>query len=402
MGALAGLSRFVICGAVVLAATLVGPAAQARYAAIVVDHASGDTLLGEDVDETVHPASLTKMMTTYLAFEAIAAKKVTLDTRLPVSARAASRPPSRLGLKPGATIRLEDAILALLTKSANDVASVVAEGLAPSEDEFARRMTQKAHALGMNHTEFHNASGLPHPDQVTSARDMALLARHLIDDFPEYYPYFSRATFTYGGRVIRNHNFLLGRYPGTDGLKTGYINASGYNLVASSVRGGRRLIAVVLGGKTARSRDRQVMRLLDDGFASLQIARAMPGLGTGAAAGITVADAEPVTVTRTRRGRIKTIVPAQASAKGPATVVRYVVQVGSFRSERSARAQARAAAKKAPKAVGAKPVVVMAQRQGRQVYLARLTGFDGNEAQVTCKALKKKGDDCMVVRAGSA
>jgi D-alanyl-D-alanine carboxypeptidase len=392
-----------------------------RYAAVVVDHASGEVLVADDPNGLRHPASLTKMMTVYLAFEAVRAGKVTLDTRLPVSARAAKRPPSKLGVRSGSSISLDDAVMALLTKSANDVASVVAEGLAGSEDAFAKQMTTKARKLGMKKSVFRNASGLPDPEQVTTAKDMATLARRLIDDFPEYYPYFSRADFTYAGRTIRNHNWLLGRYPGTDGLKTGYISASGYNLVASSVRGGRRLIAVVLGGKTARNRDRQTMRLLDDGFASIQIARAMPGLGT-ASDNVAVAAAGPVRVvasampaeplaeaTDTDQGDAE-VIPVAAPLPKPVVVAvaeppaprrakgKYAVQVGGFSSEKAARRQVQKVADEVARKLRGKPTVIASSSKGRKIYLARLIGYDQAKARTACKAIKRQGHDCLVVR----
>lgn len=393
---------------------------QPRYAAVVVDHASGDVLLAEDQDGVRHPASLTKMMTVYLAFEAVRAGKVTLRTKLPVSARAAARPPSKLGVRSGSSISVEHAILALLTKSANDVASVVAEGLAGSETAFARQMTEKARLLGMKKTRFKNASGLPDPEQVTTARDMARLAQRLIDDFPEYYSYFSQAEFHYAGRTVRSHNGLLGRYPGTDGLKTGYISASGYNLVASSIRGGRRLIAVVLGGKTARARDQQVMRLLDDGFASVQIARAMPALGT-AAANVALASAAPVAATPpapptsnplaaepvVEQGDAEIVLVAAPSAKpafpqrhtvGAPAAGHYAVQVGGFSTEKAARRQVNRVVDEVAQQFLGNPVVIASARKGRKIFLARLVGYDQIKARNACKAIKRQGHDCLVVR----
>ncbi|HEX2526414.1 MAG TPA: D-alanyl-D-alanine carboxypeptidase [Geminicoccus sp.] len=383
-----------------------------RYAAVVVDHASGDVLVGEEQNSLRHPASLTKMMTVYLAFEAVRAGKVTLDTKLPVSARAAARPPSKLGLRSGTSITLDNAVMALLTKSANDAASVVAEGLAGSEDAFARQMTEKARLLGMKKSRFKNASGLPDAEQVTTARDMATLAQRLIDDFPEYYPYFSRAEFKYAGRTIRNHNWLLGRYPGTDGLKTGYINASGYNLVASSVRGGRRLIAVVLGGKTARARDRQVMRLLDDGFASVQIARAMPELGIASAnRAATVAKPVLVASAAKAKGRVTRTETVQGDAKATAADdgadskvaaktkgARYAVQVGGYSTEKAARRHVRKVASEVGKKLRGKPTVIASSSKGKKIFLARLLGYDQSKAKSACKAIKRQGHDCLVVR----
>lgn len=264
-----------------LAAVLVGlatiPAAEARYASIVVDHESGRVLQSQAADVPTYPASLTKMMTAYLTFEALRTGALQLSTRLPVSERAASRPPSKLGLVAGSTIRVEDALRAILTKSANDAAVVLAEAIAGSEEAFAERMTRTARTLGMRRTVFKNASGLPDRGQVTTARDMARLASRLIRDHARHYHYFSQRSFTYAGRPQVNHNRLLGRYPGVDGLKTGYIAAAGYNLAASAVRNGRRVTAVVLGGTSPRLRDRQVMALLDQGFVALGVPSALPG-----------------------------------------------------------------------------------------------------------------------------
>ena len=213
--------------------------ASARYASVVIDTLTGQVLHEVNADTRNYPASLTKMMTLYLTFEALESGRWTLNTRLKVSRRASRMPASRLGLRRGERIRVEDAILALVTKSANDVAVVVAEALGRSETKFARLMNRKAQALGMSRTSFRNASGLPNRRQLSTARDMATLALALIEDFPDYYQYFSTADFKYRGRRHENHNALLAHYEGTDGIKTGYTRASGYNLVASSVRDGR-------------------------------------------------------------------------------------------------------------------------------------------------------------------
>lgn len=241
----------------------------AGHAAVVVDAQTGQALREVNADERNYPASLTKMMTLYLVFEALEDGRLIPEDRLWVSRHAASMVPTRLGLKTGQRIRVEDAILATVTRSANDAAVVLAEALGDTEGQFARIMTGKAQWLGMSHTVFLNASGLPHRGQVSTARDMATLALALLRDFPQYYPYFSTREFAYKGRRYRNHNALLNGYPGADGIKTGYTRASGYNLVASATRDGRRLIAVVLGGKGTRSRDRHTMQLLDQGFQGL-------------------------------------------------------------------------------------------------------------------------------------
>ncbi|MGB3810866.1 MAG: D-alanyl-D-alanine carboxypeptidase [Parvibaculum sp.] len=252
-----------------------------KSASLVMDAYSGRVLYSNNADTQCFPASLTKVMTLYLLFEKLEQGKVTLNTRLPVSAHAAAQAPSRLGVKAGETIRVEDAILALVTKSANDVAVTVAEYLGGTEKNFAVLMTSKANALGMSRTRYMNASGLPNKAQLTTARDQATLAKRMQLDFPQYYRYFSTATFAWDGRVIKNHNHLLGKYEGVNGLKTGYTAASGFNLTTSVWRDNKSLIGVVLGGKTARSRDLQMVEILDR---AMPKAMAMRDTGTRMAA----------------------------------------------------------------------------------------------------------------------
>jgi D-alanyl-D-alanine carboxypeptidase len=237
---------------------------QAGFSAIVVDAKTGKILDDESPDALRHPASLTKIMTLYVLFERIEQGKVSLKTRLNVSEYASERPPSKLGLQPGTTIAVEDAIKALVTRSANDVATVIAENLADDEEEFGALMTKKARALGMSNTVFKNASGLPDREMVTTARDMATLGRAIQDRFPSLYRYFSTQSFVWRGRVIANHNRLLGRVPGVDGIKTGYTNASGFNLVTSVRHKNRHIVAVVLGGRTGALRDQYMRELIAD------------------------------------------------------------------------------------------------------------------------------------------
>lgn len=237
-----------------------------KYAGIVIDVSTGTVLYQDRANYRRYPASLTKMMTLLMTFDALRSGEITLKTEIPISNYAASMVPSKLGLKPGSTIRVEDAILSLVTKSANDVAVALAEKLGKSEKAFGRMMTKRARELGMRRTVFRNASGLHDPAQVTTANDMALLSRVLIMQYPEYYHYFSKRSFTYKGATYKNHNKLLGSYDGMDGLKTGYIQASGFNLAASAEQDGRRLIGVVFGGKTGKSRNADMVRILDNGF----------------------------------------------------------------------------------------------------------------------------------------
>ena len=243
--------------------------AGARYASVVIEAASGKVLHAVNADTRNFPASLTKIMTLYLTFEALDSGRLHLSRKLRVSRIAASRSPSKLGLRHGQSITVRDIIGTLVTKSANDAATVIAEALAGSERAFARVMTRKAVELGMTKTTFRNASGLPNWRQRSTARDMAILARALVHELPNHYHFFSLKNYSYAGRNYRNHNKLLSRYDGADGIKTGYIRSSGYNLVASAERNGTRLITVVFGGKSPRWRDRHVTRLMNRGFAAL-------------------------------------------------------------------------------------------------------------------------------------
>lgn len=263
-----GRSRLLAFGLLIGLAILLAGVAQAnpRYAAIVVDVESGEILHAANAEETRYPASLTKMMTLYMLFEALEGRSLSLHHAMPVSSYAAGKPASKLYVKAGSTIPVETAIEALIIKSANDVAVVVAESLGGSEEHFARMMTDKARELGMSHTTFRNANGLPDAGQTTTARDMATLSLRLMQDFPQYYHYFSRTRFSWKGKTITGHNRLLDNYAGADGLKTGFIRASGFNVATSAVRDGRRLVSVVMGGFTAASRDAHMTDLLNRGF----------------------------------------------------------------------------------------------------------------------------------------
>jgi D-alanyl-D-alanine carboxypeptidase len=244
------------------------PARDPAFAAIVVDANSGRTLYAASESEPRHPASLTKVMTLYLLFEQLEKGRLSLDSPISMSAHAASQAPSKLGLEPGETICVENAIKAIVTRSANDVAVAIAETIGGDEESFAQMMTRKAHALGMAHTTYVNASGLPDDRQLTTARDLTLLGRAVQERFPHYFRYFSTQSFDYAGETIGNHNHLLGRVDGVDGIKTGYTRASGFNLLTSVHRGGRSLVAVVMGGPTAGARDRFMESLIAQHIAS--------------------------------------------------------------------------------------------------------------------------------------
>jgi D-alanyl-D-alanine carboxypeptidase len=243
-----------------------------RYAAIVLDHRTGNVLVAANADETRHPASLTKMMTLYMLFDAMREGRLRLDSPIVMSEEAASRPPSKLGIPAGQSITAEQAILALVTRSANDVAAAVGERLGGSEARFGQLMTMRARALGMTNTTFRNASGLPDPDQVTTARDMATLGRRLLNDYPQHYHYFGVTHAQFGGVRIRNHNRMLTEYEGVDGIKTGYIRDSGFNIVTSAERGGRRVVGAVFGGTSWVERDAHMASLLDQSFEQIGVA----------------------------------------------------------------------------------------------------------------------------------
>jgi len=268
--------------AVLLAIAFAGPAEAAtkrksantpnpRYAAIVIDADSGAVLYERYADKKLHPASLVKMMTLLMTFEALENGTLTLSSRVRMSAHANSQPPSRIEVPVGGSLSVKDAIYALVTKSANNVATALGETIGGSETRFAAMMNKKAQELGMTQTVFRNANGLHHPQQVTSARDMARLSRHLVTQYPRQYKYFSTRNFSYNGSSYHNHNRLMETYKGMDGIKTGYIQPSGFNLAASAVRNNHRLIAVVFGGRTTQSRNSHVAELLDQGFAQLGV-----------------------------------------------------------------------------------------------------------------------------------
>ena len=244
-------------------------AAAEKYAALVMDADTNEILHSRNADDARYPASLTKVMTLYLLFDAINAGEVSLNDKMTVSRNAAAQPPSNLKLKAGSKIKVEDAILALVTKSANDVAVVVAEHLGGTEKKFAVQMTGKARDLGLNDTTFKNASGLPNTAQVTTAYDLALLADALLEQHDQYYHYFQNEKFSWGRMVYKNHNDLIGDVDGVDGIKTGYTRASGFNLMTSAERDGHRVIAVMLGGATAKSRNAHVEDLVEAAFAAL-------------------------------------------------------------------------------------------------------------------------------------
>jgi D-alanyl-D-alanine carboxypeptidase len=266
--------RLLLAGAAIAALAPLSAQAQVgsyRYASIIVDNASGRVTEAANADAPRYPASLTKLMTLYMTFEALRQHRITLNQLVPISEHAASMEPSKLGLRPGTEMTVEQGILAIVTKSANDAACALGELVGGSEERFAQMMTLRARSLGMSHSTFRNASGLPDPAQTTTARDLAVLAHHLVTDFPDQYHYFSVPSFVFHGREIPNHDHMLTVYEGADGLKTGYTVAAGHNLVTSAVRGGVRLIGVVMGAGSNGERDIHMATLLDDGFGQMGV-----------------------------------------------------------------------------------------------------------------------------------
>ena len=351
-----------------------------RYSSIVVEAGSGQLLESANPDAPRHPASLTKLMTLYMAFEALRDRRITLDQYVPISSHAASMSPTKLGLMPGTRITVDQAILGLVTKSANDAAAALGEMLGGSEDRFAQMMTLRARALGMTHTTFMNASGLPDPDQWTTARDMAILARRLISGFPGYYKYFSTPSFVWQRRVIANHDNLLRSYPGADGMKTGYTQASGYNLVSSAVRGGVRLVGVVLGASGAGERDAHMISLLDQGYGQLDLPTER-GVGRGSNHGlIGTAQAAPI---------------ERHATRARAAEVTWGIQAGTHPTEKAARAAALAARRIVEDGVAkTEPVTV----NHKTVWRAQVMGLGQADARSACAALAKRKTPCAVLR----
>jgi D-alanyl-D-alanine carboxypeptidase len=363
-----------------------------RYASIVVDAVSGKVLQEDSADAPRHPASLAKLMTLYMAFEALRDRRLSLDEQVPVSPHAASMEPTKLGLVPGMPLTVEQAILGMVTLSANDAAAAMGELLGGSEDNFAQMMTVRARALGMSNTTFANASGLPAADQWTTARDMATLARRLIADFPDDYHYFSTPSFFFHGRVILNHDSEMKLYPGADGLKTGYTIASGHNLVTSAMRDGMRLIGVVMGAPSNGIRDVRMTALLDDGYQQLGVApvvrRTM--IASRFPALISAAHAEDLPHPAARPARLREVAHLQTDSTD------WAIQVGLFRTEQAARL---AAVRARHATDGGAARIAQAPLHGRASWRAQVIGLSGAEAHDACMALSRHGMPCVVIRA---
>ena len=348
----------------------------AKYASLVIDSKTGELLHAVNENTRNYPASLTKLMTLYLLFEALEQKRFGLSTRLKVSRKAANRPASRLGLKPGQSIKVKDAIVAIIVKSANDVATVIAESIGKDERRFALLMTAKARKLGMSRTTFRNASGLPHRGQMSTAKDMAVLTRAIIEDFPKYYHLFSRETFTFNGRTYRTHNKVLKTFRGAEGMKTGYIRASGYNLITTAKRNGRRIIGVVFGGNTSRARNYHMKKLLSRAFKKEKTNRSQ-------------------TVHKTRKN-IR-IIKKNKLALNKKRI--WGVQVGAFYNRKPAMRLAKTISNKYSKLLYGGYIKVMPLKKSRNriLYRARIIGIAKGSAYKTCRLLKRYRKPCLEI-----
>jgi len=414
--------------AVALLMALPGSPAQAdrqRYAAFVVDQNTGVVLHSRRSEAERYPASLTKMMTLYMLFEAIELGEIGLDDQIRVSRNAANAPPSRLGFRAGETIRVEDAILALVVKSANDVAVAVGERIGGGETAFAEEMTRRAHALGLTHTTFRNASGLPDSRQVTTAQDMARLAISLQRDFPQYFHYFNTTEFTWRGQTFRNHNSLVGRVDGVDGLKTGYIRASGFNVVASAERGENRLIAVIMGGPTAAARDAHAEELLEAAFDTLEqrqdlrrmTALSAPRLNPLRKQALIAGDYEalgldgPVEMGSAQSAPPLRIVVEDADALGAARAPEprlpvessfghWAVQVGAYNSAGAAHDRLQRIADLSDPLTGAQQMARAVDVDGQQLWRARFEALTEGEAAQVCSDFSAAGEPCFTVAPG--
>ena len=396
------------------------PSVSGKAAYLIVDATSGREISSDQADELRHPASLTKLMTIYLTFSALDSGRLSLGDSLPVSLAALNAPPTKMGLPPGGSVNVRDATMALVTRSANDAAVVLAEALGGDEPSFARMMTQKARQLGMSSTVFRNASGLPNREQVTTARDLARLANALLRDFPHYYAVFSIQSYTYRGRPLDNHNRMLGNYEGADGLKTGYTAASGFNLVMSAMRDNRRLIGVVMGGQSASGRDRQMADLMDRGFLSAQsmgispwtsirkppsarynAAQFVPGAAipeTTRTVGVAKVDPPSPPAAAPQAAAARVAGPAVPAPIEPETLTAgsWVIQVGSFAEPQSAQLALERASSALPNTMRSTAAATIdeVQMANKVFHRARLTNLSQEQAIDGCKRLEKQKIYC--------
>lgn len=390
-----------------------------RYASIVVDADTLEIIHARQIDEQRFPASLTKVMTLYLAFDALDAGTLTLDKKLIVSRYAARTPPSKLGLRAGQSLTVKQAIQALAVKSANDAAVVLAEAMGGSEAEFAQMMNAKAASLGMRQSQFFNPHGLPHKDQKTSARDMAKLASAVLNNHRRYYHYFGQKHFRFNGQSYKNTNGLLHNMDVVDGFKTGYTQASGYNLIISAKQDGRRLIAVVLGGASGKSRNSHMADLVKRGFKTMGLAppkalapvkvvvEDVPELKTAQMASMRKTQAKPRAVKaarlRGRSGQAVTVIDGQPSVRmaSRSQESAWSVQVGAFSTAAAAEAHLRALAGIAAPGLSAHHAKILPLQRGpHKLYGSRFTGLSISEAQAACRALTNLASGCQIILPG--
>lgn len=383
--------------------------ANASVSSIMIDAANGEVMYEMNADERRYPASLTKLMTLYITFNALENNHIKLTDKLKVSRTAAGRSPSKLGVRAGETITVKDAIMAVIVKSANDCATVLAEHFAPTEADFAVLMTNTAHKLGMNHTTFKNASGLPNKQQKTSARDMAILAMAVYHHFPQYYKWFSAKSFQYKGRTIGGHNYILKTFAGADGMKTGYTAASGYNIITSAKRSGKRVIAVTMGHNSVGERDKKVSKMMDRGLVHMQkgdvdvatLTNEINGKGVIKAKTARVAAVQKKTPAKTQNVRLakaqnKTAVKATQIASAVSNG-RYAVQVGSFSDYQRARNYALTVKNKLAKKYVVHDIKVeKVQAASKTVYRSKVIGLARNDANTICRNMKRSNQACLV------
>ncbi len=374
-----------------------------RYASIVVDADSLDIIHARQIDELRYPASLTKVMTLYVTFDAINRGELRLEEKLIVSSTAARTPPFGLGLTAGQSITVDQAIQAVAVRSANDVAVVLAERLAGSEENFTHLMNAKAKELGMVKTTFKTASGLPHPEQQTTARDMAKLALAVLNNHRRYYHYFGQTSFTWKGKTKKNTNGLLHWLVGVDGFKTGYTRASGYNLIISAQRDGRRIIAVVLGGASGKSRNQHMQDLVERGFKTLGLAPVASTPPIDVPSPLPPREkSKPVMASaiqlRGSTGEMVTVVSGAENVTLPQSRNNYSVQVGTFAMARQAQAQLQAIGTTGfPELNGAMPVIDPIISGNRELYRARINGLSATHAHAVCKKLSALAAGCRVI-----
>ncbi len=382
--------------------------AEVPFAQMVVDANTGRVLHAVNPDGQVHPASLTKIMTLYVVFEAMDKGLLSPYEGIRVSKNAAAQAPSKLNVAVGNTVLVRDAVLAVVTKSANDMSVALAERVAGSEADFALAMTDKARALGMARTVFRNASGLPHPAQVTTARDMSILARAIVRDFPHHYSVFATPGFVHAGVTHRNHNQLLADYAGADGIKTGYIRASGFNLVASAVRDKRRVIGIVMGDRSPAARNARMAELLDRGFETMAGVRVAEFPAVPERARTSVAQIAPGSAKPAAKAKPAAVATRQPSQPAPAharprteTALasggQWLIQVGAFHRYALAEQAAQKAAQLAPGTLvnGEIKIVPTNPKKGKPIYRARIAGLSKTEATKACAALQAKNFACI-------